>query len=142
MSIEDLDEVYSCRMELEGLAAEQAAARGPRHCVDIEDAFEQLRDAHSSNDRVRYFDSNLAFTAFVHNLSGNKTLIRMLQGLTQQALRYRFLAYRRVPTMMDYSLKANRDLVDAIAKGDAGISRDVSRLLVSYAWSRIRKAIS
>lgn len=141
ISLADLDEVYSCRLELEGLAAEQAAHRGPEHREDLDRAFAKLREARDSGELTRYFDTNIAFTAAIHDLSGNATLIRLLQGLTKQALRYRFLAYKRFPDMMDFSLRTNQDIVDAVQRGHGTIAREVARLLVRHAWTKIRDAV-
>ena len=141
ISLTDLDEVYSCRLELEGFAAEQAAEVGPQSRDMLETAFEELRQARFSGDLNRYFDTNIEFTARIQELARNKTLIRLLQGLTKQALRYRFFAYRRYPDLMDFSLQTNRDLIDAIERGYGSIAREVARLLVRHSWSKIREAL-
>lgn len=142
ISIQDLDEVYSCRLELEGLAAERAAVRGPEARDWLEAGYRALEVARRSEDMIDYFDANVALTERIHELTGNNTLIRLLAGLTKQAHRYRFFAYRRVPEMLDYSLQANRVLVDAIAAGDGRASREQARDLVRQAWTKIRQALS
>ncbi len=141
ISIADLDELYACRLELEGLAAEQAKAGGPAARQDLEAALTLLGEARRSGDMMKYFEANIALTERIHVLTGNRTLIRLLQGLTKQSQRYRFLAYNRFPKMIDYSLQANRDLVAAIVAGEGGYARDIARLLVRHAWVKIREAL-
>jgi DNA-binding GntR family transcriptional regulator len=141
ISVADLDEVYSCRLELEGLAAEQAAQNGPAARDGLEADLARLVAARRTGDMMLYFEANIAMTERIHALTGNSTLIRLLQGLTKQSQRYRFLAFRRFPEMFDHSLRSNRDLVAALAAGEAGHARDIARLLVRHAWGKIREAL-
>ena len=71
----DLDEVYSCRVALEGLAAEQAALnRTDSHVNALRTAFGAMDRAHEAGDVIGYFRGNLAFTDATHDAAGNATL--------------------------------------------------------------------
>ena len=93
----DLDEVYLCRIELEGLAAQQAAKRWQ---PPIDACFREKLAARCAPRSRRttssaYFLANVGFTDAVHRASGNATLQRLLKSIGKQALRYRYLAYQR-----------------------------------------------
>jgi DNA-binding GntR family transcriptional regulator len=138
MSRADLDSVYSCRRELAGLAAEQAAQRiTPVEHARLDQAFETLRLSYDSGSMEAYFDANIAFSALLHDISGNPTLIRILAGLTKQSMRYRFLTYRDYPEMLGFSLTMNRELIEAIKGGHSTTARDLACLLVQHSWDKI-----
>jgi len=139
LSVTDLDEIYSCRLELNGLAAEQASEADPAERAGLWRPYQNMKEAHATGDIGLYFEANLELTAALHGLTGNKVLIRLLHGLTKQSLRYRYFLYRRFPEMMDFSLSKNYDLVDAIVHGHAGMAREVMRLLVRHSWIKIRQ---
>ena len=96
ISRSDLDEVYLCRIELEGLAAQQAAKRWqPPIDASFLEKLGEMRAAFKASDIKRYFLANVGFTDAVHRASGNATLQRLLKSIGKQALRYRYLAYNR-----------------------------------------------
>jgi DNA-binding GntR family transcriptional regulator len=115
MSRVDLDEVYACRVPLEGLAASEAArmadgvARSGLHAF-----IDEMRAALAAGEVRRFFDRNVAFLRAVHDASGNRTLIRIVAGLEKQSLRYRYLAHRHTHEMLELSLEGFSEMCDAI----------------------------
>lgn len=142
MSLSDLDEVYACRMELEALATRQAAA----NCTEaqartLDRGFEAMVRAGAAGDIRSYFWENIRFTEHIHDISSNRTLMRLLAGLNRQAMRYRYFAYRSVPEMVEWSMNANRDLTRAVRDNDVQRAGQAARSLVENAWSKIRHAL-
>lgn len=134
----DLDEVYSCRVALEGLAAEQAAqSRAEAHIAALRAAFGAMDRAHEAGDVTAYFRSNLAFTDATHDAAGNATLRRLLAGIGKQAQRYRFLAYAAVPALIDQSLIGCRYILAAIVKRDAARAREITEELIRRSWKTV-----
>ena len=142
ISRRDLDEVYACRVALEGMAAAEAATR---HTADglaqLQAGLVRLRDAHGSQDAAQYFDANVAFTDAIHRAADNVTLRRLLAGIGKQALRYRFFAYRAAPRLMSASLEGNRGLVEAIRKRDRDTARAQTERLIEASWQTVRKCL-
>ncbi len=135
----DLDSVYSCRVALEGLAAEQAArARTPAHIEALRAALAAMETA---PDIRAYFRANVGFTEAVHAAADNPTLRRLLNGIGKQALRYRFLAYSRAPVLMKRSLAGNRELLGAIIEGRPARARDITEDLIRGSWETVRGAV-
>jgi len=138
----DLDEVYSCRVSLEGLAAEQAARmRTPAQIEALREAFAELERAHQGRDVAAYFRANLLFTDVIHLMAQNATLRRLLHGIGKQALRYRYLAYSRAPQLMKQSLSGSHDILGAIVKGEPERARDITERLIRRSWETIGRAI-
>jgi DNA-binding GntR family transcriptional regulator len=131
----DLDEVYSCRVALEGLAAEQAArSRNPAHVAQLEAAFADMAGAHARGDVPGYFLGNVAFTDAIHAAADNATLKRLLNGIGKQAQRYRFLAYSAAPHLMEQSLAGSREILTAIVRGEPVRAREITERLIRHAW--------
>jgi DNA-binding GntR family transcriptional regulator len=135
----DLDSVYSCRVALEGLAAEQAAkARTSAHVAALEEAFAEMERA---ADVRAYFQANVAFTEAVHEAAGNPTLRRLLASIGKQGLRYRFLAYSRAPVLIKRSLAGNHELLAAIADGHPARAREITEELIRGSWYAVGRAV-
>ena len=139
----DLDEVYSCRIALEGLAAEQAAqARTPAGVSELRICLELLAAAAGEGDVRAYFRENVRTTGQIHAMAGNETLRRLLDGIGKQALRYRYLAYSKSPELIAMSLAGNRQIVEAIAKGRPEAARSVTERLIRRSWKAVTRVFS
>jgi DNA-binding GntR family transcriptional regulator len=142
ISRQDLDEVYQCRIELEGLAAQQAARRWAK---PADEAFAHrlaaMSKAFDANDIRAYFIANVDFTDAVHSATGNVTLQRLLKSIGKQALRYRYLAYQSTPKLMGMSIEGNREIVDLILARKGGQARRITTQLIEQSWQSIREAI-
>ena len=142
VSRRDLDEVYACRVALEGLAASEAAERHTAASLQpLQDGVARLREALEGGDVAAYFHANVAFTEAVHRAADNATLRRLLGGIGKQALRYRFLAYRTAPELMSTSLEGNRGLVDAIRRRDKDAARLRTERLIEGSWRTVRRCL-
>jgi DNA-binding GntR family transcriptional regulator len=143
ISRRDLDEVYLCRIELEGLAAEVAADHWTApDDLDLRQKLEALRAAHGVGDIRSYFVANVGFTDAIHQASRNVTLQRLLKSVGKQALRYRFLAYQSVPGLMNTSVEGSQQIVDLILARDGAQARRITAKLIDSSWRSIRTAIT
>lgn len=142
ISRKDLDEVYACRIVLEGLAAREAA----EHATDEDLAtMRKLLDAMAKalkRGQVRaFFDANVAFTGAVHLASANRTLIRIADGIEKQALRYRYLAHSRTRKMLEVSLDGQGRVFDMIAKHKPGLAEQQGKATIRHAQAVIQEVI-
>lgn len=138
----DLDEVYLCRIELEGLAAEEAAKHWqPPTDVAFAAELAAMRVAFEANDIKAYFVANVGFTDAVHRASANVTLERLLKSIGKQALRYRYLAYQSAPELMDMSIEGNREIVDLVLARQGAKARRITAKLIERSWHTIREFI-
>ena len=142
VSRRDLAEVQGCRIELEGLAASQAAAHaGAADLAELRAIVEQMAAALAAGDVREYFGRNVAFTTRIHVASGNLTLMRLLNGIGKQALRYRYIAYQKVPDLMRVSLPGNRRILAAIRAREAARAREITANLIRNSWAAIEPHI-
>ncbi len=143
VSRRDLAEVQGCRIELEGLAASQAAAHaGAADLAELRAIVEQMAAALAAGDVRAYFGRNVAFTTRIHVASGNLTLMRLLNGIGKQALRYRYIAYQKVPDLMRVSLTGNRRILAAIRAREAARAREITANLIRNSWTAIEPHIA
>lgn len=142
-SKKDLDEVYACRMVLEGLAAEEAATnRTEDGIARLKACLARLRRAHENGDVREYFRSNVEMSTQISNCANSLTLSRILASLGNQALRYRYMVYSSHPGMMDVSIEANRMIVEAIAQQNARSARSLTEDVILRSWRTIGAYVS
>lgn len=117
---EDIIEVFEVREALEGQAAALAAARiglGENRAA-LDNALAQMRDQRARTDTVDYMDLNEQFHALIVDLSGNRTLTRLVGQLQVQVFR---LFYRRLAdaAARERSIDDHVDVAGAILAGDS-----------------------
>ncbi|MGE0008227.1 MAG: GntR family transcriptional regulator [Parvibaculaceae bacterium] len=143
LSLKDFDEIYTCRIELEGIAAEQAAmaddAGKKRKFAGLLD---ELRSAHALGDGRQFFETDVRGSALIYDLAGNRTLKRLLASLDKQALRYRFIGYAHNPQIVDIAMQDTAEIYDAIVSGDARRAKDLTERIIHYIWQFMRGAIA
>lgn len=143
MGLKDLDEVYACRLALEGLAAEGAATnRSEGDIALLQQSLGSLEAAYDRKDLRGYFRQNVVLTEQIHVVSGNVTLTRLLSNIGKQALRYRYLAYSQSPDMMQVSVEANQEIVEAIARQRARSARTLMEDLIQRSWQVVRTHVA
>jgi len=143
ISVTDLDEVYACRLVLEGLAAETAAKNRTKQAVAAINAqLQDLEQALQRQDMSAFFRQNVRLSQAIYDASGSATLKRLLSSIGKQALRYRYIAYSRAPEMMQVSVAANRDIAQAIAHGRTRHARVLTEDVIQRSWQVIRGVIA
>ena len=142
LSRHDLDEVYACRIELEGLAAAGAAGGSSPEDLDLMDArLDWLAVAREHAGAGGFLRASMAMSHAIHAASRNRTLIRLLSTLKPQAMRYRFLAYSRAEALMDASIEGNRAVVAAIHSGDRKAASASTKRRIRHSWTIIGRVV-
>lgn len=138
ISRRDLAEVQTCRIELEGLAAAEAALNATQDdLAALRAIVERMAVALAARDVRGYFEQNVAFTTRIYLASNNLTLMRLLNGIGKQALRYRYIAYQKVPELMRVSLPGNRKILAAVRARDPARARKITAALIRNSWKSI-----
>lgn len=142
MSLRDFDEVYSCRVALEAIAAEQAARSSDAALKsELANVLEAMRAAWAAGDARLFFSHDVRGSKLIYQMADNVTLRRLLKGLEKQALRYRYHLYRRNPGVVDLSLDDTARVFQAITDGDAAAAYQLEHDLIKKIWRETRKAI-
>lgn len=143
LSLKDFNEVYACRVALEGLAAEAAASSPDRmRKAKLAGILADLRGAAARGDAPAFFRIDVEGSLLIYDLADNRTLKRLLAGLEKQALRYRFLAYAHDPRIVDLSLEDTALIFDAIVDGDAPAAKEMTENLIREIRDRMRSAFA
>jgi DNA-binding GntR family transcriptional regulator len=143
IGLRDLDEIYTCRFALEGLAAEEAAKnRADEELPLLEAEYAALVEASVGADVRAYFRRNVSLSDRIHALSRNQTMCRLLSAIGKPALRYRYLVYKSVPEMVGVSVEGNREIVDAIVRRNARSARSLTEDLLMRSWTAIRSELA
>jgi GntR family transcriptional regulator, rspAB operon transcriptional repressor len=143
MSRADLDEVYACRVVLEGLAAAEAARAVDEATIGhLRSLLAGMRVSLEARDVPTFFRRNVAFTRTVHAASRNTTLMRIVAGIEKQALRYRYLAHLRTMEMLELSFEGHRDVCAAITERKPLLARRRAERLIRRAHGVIAKALA
>jgi len=140
LTIEDLDEVYSCRLALEKMAAEQAAKkRTDADIAALRNAVCQLEEV--QGDTKHFFKINLQLSDKIYESSHNHTLIRLLQSISKQAMRYRYFAYQTNPMLTSLSVNSNRAIIEAIELSNPDHASALTRDVIGKSWNSIRATL-
>jgi DNA-binding GntR family transcriptional regulator len=139
MTQKDFDEVYTCRIPLEGLVARQAAeSDNEAFKKELRNVQRQLEDTQARGDVRSFFTADVRGSFMIYDLADNRTLRRLLQGLEKQALRYRFHAYEQNPDMIKLSLDDTTRIFDAILAKDGAAAQSVTENLIREIWQNMR----
>lgn len=142
MSQRDFDEVYTCRIALEGLVARQAAeSNDAERKKEFRGLLVELKEAQARNDARQFFAVDVRGSALVYDLAANRTLTRLLQGLEKQALRYRFHAYEQDPKIIKLSLDDTARIYDVITAGDGDSAQAMTEKLIREIWQSMREKV-
>jgi DNA-binding GntR family transcriptional regulator len=117
LSEHELDNLYSIRIELEGLAARRAAQHADGEACDaIEEWNEHMRSHWLRRRHDDALQAGRSFHAAIHTLARNENLAMLLQRLGDQISRYRYysIVYRVLEAYEDH-----RAIVAALRAHDA-----------------------
>jgi DNA-binding GntR family transcriptional regulator len=135
LSVEDLDDLYNCRIPLESQAAEIASRNHTAAQLAVmEESFQHLQKG--AGDAQQYFYASLRFWNAVHEASGSRTLQRLLTSVAKHSFRYRYRSYLHQPEVMRISLEGHRDIHAAISRRDG----EAARALTASLMERVRLA--
>jgi GntR family transcriptional regulator, rspAB operon transcriptional repressor len=140
VSVQDLDEVYSCRVVLDGLAVEQAAGNASAaQLQDMRGLLDRMTAAAGESDNESYFEANRNLWALYRSAARNTTLANLLEGIGKRALRYRSVAYANDPDLLTISVATNNVIIQALRCGAGAEARAASEQLIRRGWRIIRQ---
>jgi DNA-binding GntR family transcriptional regulator len=142
LSLRDLDEIYACRISLEGLAAEQAAASDDLRLKErLLQLLPAMRSAAERQDVEEFFAKDVEGSEIIYRLANNSTLNRLLRGLNKQALRYRYFAYSKRESTVSLSMAGTDRILKAIASSQARDARQMTEQLIEGIWREMRPVL-
>lgn len=126
---EDMREIYDILTALEPEAAAQLAERHPDAATlqPLVDATADMETALAAEDLDAWADADDRFHRKLLDLQGNKRLQGFVEELFDQAHRARIVTLR-LRALPVQSTRDHRDVLEALAAGDAGQARNIFRL--------------
>jgi DNA-binding GntR family transcriptional regulator len=143
VSVKDFDNVYSVRIPLEALAAEQAAnSRNTALKAKLDEALDGMRSAAADSNVEAFFLSDVQGSEVIYQLADNPVLSRLLAGLNKQALRYRYLAYARDSAIVTRSMDESAAIFAAISSNSGKKARRLTEHLIGSIWRDLRRMVA
>ncbi len=142
-SMEDLEEIYALRTELEPWGCGLAAAAGTVDLAELA-ALASAMDAAAEGgapDIDRITELNNRFHRIILDASGNTRLAAILTSLVQVPLVWRTFAHYP-PEVLRRSLAHHHEIVVALAARDSVWAESVMRSHVRNAWQSIRQRMT
>ena len=137
----DLEEVSEVRLDLEGLAARQAARRADADDRQrINDLVAEIRDRSRRHDPRDLIRLDQRVHQCVHRAAHNSYLQATLDEYLTLSLRLWFLGLDRVHRL-DAAIAEHGDILHAVAEGDAAGAEAAARAHVASFWRAIRAVL-
>jgi DNA-binding GntR family transcriptional regulator len=125
-------EIVLARAALEALAVRQAAERAtPEDVEELRAVLGEMRARLDESDLLGASDENAVLHSKLLELSGNRTVIRLVGGLKSQLVRFQYRTIL-VPGRSARSFEEHSAIVDAVAAGDADAAEAAMRRHLSH----------
>ena len=120
-------EITEVRRLLEGLTAARAAERvTPAQAAELDQIVQEMRDAVSAAELLRYSDANARLHGLIRAIAGHETASGILERLRAQMVRHQF-ALSLVPGRPALSLAQHERIAAAIIAGDPAAAEAAMR---------------
>ena len=119
VSLEELENIYVIRANLESLATKLAVKNGdPGVLEELRKLHEEMIRAADQGDTKAYHQLNLKFHEVLTLASLNRRLAELIDNFVKQTNRYRFVVFS-TPGKLRSSMKNHADLIRSFEMGDA-----------------------
>ena len=141
ITMEEMIDVYTIQVVLEGLAAKFAVSRGGNKLIKkLETLNGHMKQWLEYDDFDRFVQANQEFHQTIIRASKNKKLIEVLENLRDQVHRYRFMQLSQ-PGRPNQSLKEHQQILMAFKSGDADFCEKCVKDHINMAINIIKNCI-
>jgi len=142
ISPQDIDDIYTIKLDLEGLAAKLAAERiTPEELIELEETISMTEFYMGKGDIAKVVELDARFHDIVCKAGKNRPLRDMMSNyhnFAKLALHKSLTKPDRIPRM----LTEHRNIMQAIAAGDGDLARSLAVEHISQAWNSIARAMN
>lgn len=136
LTLEQIDQIYCVRVELESLAAALAAEKATsEQRSQLRAALKQLYDAATAGDLDRWHLADVAFHKNLWAASGNPFLEKALSHtVTPFFLFAKLVFYQLPPKDLVEQAGLHEQIVEGIEKGDRSLARRITKKVLQEFW--------
>jgi DNA-binding GntR family transcriptional regulator len=133
LSPEDRRQIYTVRMELEGLSAQLAAERRENLSLDpLQLALDEMKSAAGSGNLERFYECDLKFHRTVWKLGNNRYAIQFLESIVAPLFGFYVMRTHRNAKQLTHEVEIHRAILDAIRLEAPSQARQVMREKLHY----------
>lgn len=126
-NIDEIDQMFEVMSGMEGMCARLAAQKMTnRDLKKIESLHVELEKHYTKKDPKAYLETNWTFHEFIQELSKNKVLNEVTNGLRQKILLYRQRQLYQ-PNRFEDSMQEHREIMAAFRKKDPELAEKVMK---------------
>lgn len=119
VSLQEIENIYTIRANLESLATSLAVKQGdPGTLNELKKLHQEMMDAAGEGNIGTYQRLNLKFHEILNNASGNQRLSDLIDNFVKQTNRYRVVVFT-TPGKLQASIRNHEELIHSFEKGDA-----------------------
>lgn len=125
--VKEIADMFEVMSVLEGTCARLATKKmKDEDFRKIDLLHRELKKQYRNRDHKAYLETNNTYHVFIQELSGNKVLNDVINGLRQKILLYRQRQLYQ-PERFQQSVKEHRDLLEAFRKRDAALAEKLMK---------------
>ena len=138
MSVEDLDDLYSIRTELECEAVRRASSCDEKKIDVLLNNLGEAQERHAKGDHAAVVTLNREFHFAIYELAGSPRRLKLIDQLWLHSARYQRLSlhYRH-----DAASDEHRLIVDSLSNGDHSAAAEALRCHLASTFELIRGAV-
>lgn len=141
VSVSDIKEIFEIRSALESLATGLAARRIETNELEtLQKLLTEIEGYIEKNDIEKIVETDVRFHEVLYQVSRNERLVGIIHNLKEQLARFRTLSMSYPGRLLE-TLEEHRDMVEAIAEGDASAARDAAEHHMDRAEETLLKAL-
>ena len=142
LSLQDAQEIFEIRCELEGLSAYKAAQAEDADLVqDLRAINSDFADAYQRQDFTAMGSANWLLHRRILQSAGSAQLTRVLEDHWTASQRYRS-GYQLIPGRAKLTIAEHQSIIDAIAAGDPERARSAARAHIQKAGDELAVIVS
>ena len=134
MEVEDIEEIYQCRIATEPYAGYLAASKiKDGEITELEHLVKQAEEAYKLKESERVVDLNTEFHDQIVRISGNRRLIEIVDKIRSLSILARNTELKVYSRPRDY-LDEHKEIVKALKGNDAQIVESIIRKHIENDW--------
>jgi DNA-binding GntR family transcriptional regulator len=141
LSVEEIDEIYSLRIILEGYSASLTVKRlGKKEKVALREFKKSFNEYAKNSKYSEWLATGIRFHSFFAQNCGNLTLYKMIDDLRSRVHRYQFIVTTGMDSIMRHT-KEHQEIIDAALKMDPELTRKKMERHLKSVYTELKRVL-